>query len=171
VAGDHLVPVHRQHLLDRLFGLDRIEVEHAASRHGADGDEVDCEQDLLLGQSHDECAIGVVRAEVVQLERRVPKRDRARGVDRLVRQDRVRIPQREKPLLGPRVRDDRGARILERLAARDVVEVLVAVDQVLDRLARDLLDLVDVGDDSLWAAVPDGSVAMTPAEVTTNIDW
>ena len=113
----------------------------------------------------------MVRAEVVQLERRVPKRDRARGVDRLVRQDRVRIPQREKPLLGPRVRDDRGARILERLAARDVVEVLVAVDQVLDRLARDLLDLVDVGDDSLWAAVPDGSVAMTPAEVTTNIDW
>ena len=38
----------------------------------------------------------------------------------------------------------RGAGVLERLAAGDVVEVVVAVDQVLDRLVGDLLDLVDV---------------------------
>ena len=39
----------------------------------------------------------------------------------------------------------RGAGVLECLAAGDVVEVVVAVDQVLDRLVGDLLDLVDVG--------------------------
>ena len=54
------------------------------------------------------------------------------------------------------MRDDRGARILERLAAGDVVVVVVAVDQVLDRLVGDLLDLVDVGGHRLRPPVADG---------------
>ena len=66
-------------------------------------------------------------------------------VEGLVRQHRVRVLEHGEPLLGPLVRDDGGAGVLERLAAGDVVVVMVAVDQVLDRLFRDLLDLVDVG--------------------------
>src|SRR5206468_5988893 len=53
------------------------------------------------------------------------------------------------------VRDERGAGVLERLAAGDVVEVVVTVDHVLDRLARDLLDLVDVGHHRLRTPVAD----------------
>jgi hypothetical protein len=33
MAGNQLVPVHRQHLLHRVFSLERIEVEHAAPGH------------------------------------------------------------------------------------------------------------------------------------------
>ena len=66
-------------------------------------------------------------------------------VEGLVGQHRVRVLEHGQPLLGPLVRDDGGARVLERLAAGDVVVVVVAVDQVLDRLVGDLLDLVDVG--------------------------
>src|SRR5262249_22278469 len=36
MAGDQPVPVHRQHLLDRRFGLERVEVDHAAARDRAD---------------------------------------------------------------------------------------------------------------------------------------
>ncbi len=111
----------------------------------ADGDEVDREDDLLLGQPHDDGAVRVVQAEVRQLQRGVAERDRPAGIHRLVGQDRVRILEHGQPLGRPLVRDDRGAGVLERLAARDVVEVVVAVDQVLDRLVGDLLDLVDVG--------------------------
>jgi hypothetical protein len=37
--------------------------------------------------------------------------------------------------------DDDGSGVLECLAARDVVVVMVAVDQIFDRLVRDFLDL------------------------------
>ena len=53
------------------------------------------------------------------------------------------------------MRDDRGPRILERLAAGDVVEVVVAVDHVLDRLVGDLLDLLDIGRHRLRTPVAD----------------
>jgi hypothetical protein len=43
----------------------------------------------------------------------------------------VGIREHGETLLGPAVRDPRGAGVLERLAARDVVEAVVAVDQVL----------------------------------------
>jgi hypothetical protein len=67
----------------------------------------------------------------------------------------VRVLDRVEAFPGPLVGDDDGAGVLERLASGDVVEVVVAVDQVLDRLGRDLLDLVDVGDDGLRAPVAD----------------
>jgi hypothetical protein len=56
----------------------------------------------------------------------------------------VRILQGLEPRGGVLVRDDPGAGVLERLAAGDVVEVVMAVDQELDRLVGDLLDLVDI---------------------------
>src|SRR5262245_23101076 len=42
------------------------------------------------------------------------------------------------------MRDYRGAGVLKCLAAGDVVEVMVAVDQILDGLVSDLLYLVDI---------------------------
>ena len=42
------------------------------------------------------------------------------------------------------MRDDERAGILERLATRDMVVMMVAVDQVFDRRPRDLANLVDV---------------------------
>src|SRR5437660_2718597 len=41
MAGNPLVPVHRQHFLQRVFCLERIVVDHAAPRHPSDRDEVD----------------------------------------------------------------------------------------------------------------------------------
>src|SRR6185295_18165713 len=67
------------------------------------------------------------------------------GVEGLVGQYRVRVLEHGQALFGPLVGDDGGARVLECLAAGDVVVVVVAVDQVLDRLFRDFLDLVDIG--------------------------
>jgi hypothetical protein len=43
------------------------------------------------------------------------------------------------------VRNEGRSEILERLAARNVIVVMVAVDDVLDRLVGDRLDSVDVG--------------------------
>ncbi|HEY7649713.1 MAG TPA: hypothetical protein VID04_11975, partial [Methylomirabilota bacterium] len=41
--------------------------------------------------------------------------------------------------------EDRRPRVLERLAAGDVIVVVVAVDQVPDRCLRDLADLREIG--------------------------
>ena len=80
----------------------------------------------------------------MQFERRAAELDHLLVADRLVRDDGVRILQHLEPLGRVLVRDDPRAGVLERLAAGDVVEVVVAVDQVLDRLVGDLLDLVDI---------------------------
>ena len=87
----------------------------------------------------------MIEAEVFQLERGAAELDRpAIVVDHLVGKRRIRVLEHGKALLGPLVRDDRGARILEGLAAGDVVVVMMAVDQELDRLVGDLLDLGDI---------------------------
>ena len=81
----------------------------------------------------------------MQLERRAAELDRA-ALSPIVSSGstRVRIVQRLEALLGAAVRDEGGAGVLERLAAGDVIVVVVAVDQVFDRLVGDLLDLVDI---------------------------
>src|SRR5882672_11912144 len=40
VSRDEPIPVHRQHLLDRVLGFERIEIDHAAAGHRAHRDEV-----------------------------------------------------------------------------------------------------------------------------------
>src|SRR5262245_27588114 len=50
MAGDQPIPVHRQDLLDRVLGLERIEVDHAASWHPVDRKQVDYEYDLIFRQ-------------------------------------------------------------------------------------------------------------------------
>ena len=56
----------------------------------------------------------------------------------------MRVLQDLEPLGGILMGDHACAGVLERLAACDVIEVDVAVDQILDRLVGDLLDLVDI---------------------------
>ena len=87
----------------------------------------------------------MIEAEVSQLERGPPKRDRSVVIDSLVGNHRVRVLETLETRLGLFVRDERGTGILERLAASDVVEVVVAIDHVPDRLVRDLLDLFYIG--------------------------
>ena len=128
----------------KLLGLERIDVDEAAARERADRDRVDDEHDLLLRQPHHQGRVGVVEPEIAQFERRAAELDHLLVADQLVRDDGVRVLQHLQPLGRVLVRDDARAGVLERLAARDVVEVVVAVDQVLDRLVGDLLDLVDI---------------------------
>ena len=132
--------------LDRVFGLQRIEIDHAAARYGCHGDQVDHENDLFLRKPHHQRRIRVVEADVLQLELSAAEHDGAAFVaDRLVWHDGMRILQHGKALFGALVRDHPRAGVLERLAAGNVVVVMVTVDEILDRLVRDLLDLVDVG--------------------------
>ena len=78
----------------------------------------------------------MIFSDVFQLERGAAEPDGPAVVaDALVGDRRVRILQDLEPLGGVLVRDDLGAGILERLAAGDVVEVDVAVDQILDGLS------------------------------------
>src|ERR1700694_3663758 len=51
VAGNQALPIHRDHLLDEGLGFDRIEVEHAASRHRSHRNGVYHENDFLLRQA------------------------------------------------------------------------------------------------------------------------
>ena len=51
--------------------------------------------------------------------------------------------------------DDDGARFLERLAAGNVIVMVMAVDQILDRRLGDLADLVDIGLRRLRPAIAD----------------
>src|SRR5262249_15370519 len=83
-------------------------------------------------------------AEVPQLKGSAAERDGPLGVERFVRQHRVRIIDHGKPLLGPLVRDHGRPGVLECFAASDVVKVVVAIDQILDRLVSDLLNFVDI---------------------------
>ena len=62
-----------------------------------------------------------------------PSSMRALVVDRLVRHDDVGEVQLGQALLGALVRHEGRAGVLERLAAGDVIVVMVAVDHVADR--------------------------------------
>ena len=86
----------------------------------------------------------MIEPDVVKLERRVSELDRAVLGECFVGQHGVRIFERGEPVLRMLVRDEFRAGVLERLAARDVIVVMMAVDHVLDRLLRDLFDLREI---------------------------
>ena len=111
----------------------------------ANRDEIDGEEDLLPREPHDQRRVGMVEADIAELERGVSELNRPAGVDGLIGQYRGGILEHREARFRPRMRDDGGPRLLERLAARDVIEMVVAVDQVLDRLRRDLFDLLQIG--------------------------
>src|SRR5262245_39457813 len=50
MAWNEAVPIHCEHFLDRFLGFQRMEVDHASTRHPADRKEIDDEDDLLPGQ-------------------------------------------------------------------------------------------------------------------------
>ena len=156
MAGDQPFPIQCQNLLDRILRLERIKIDHAPARQRTDRKKVDYEDELLLRQAHDDGAVGVVESDVGQLERGVTELNRPLLVHRFIGQRRRRILEHCEAFLRLLVGDDLRAGILERLAAGDVVVVVVAVDQVLDRLVGDLLDFVDIGCHRLRASVTDG---------------
>ena len=82
----------------------------------------------------------MIAADVDQLERGAAELERALAIDDLVGNDDVAALECREPLLGAAMRDDNGARVLERLAAGDVIVVVVAVDQILDRRLGDLAE-------------------------------
>jgi len=108
-----------------------------------------------LGRAHHQRAVGVVEADVGHLQRRAAELDGALLGEGLVGQRGGRVLDDREALLGLAVRDDLRARVLERLAAGDVVVVVVAVDEVLDRLVGDLPDLGHVRRAALRPAVGD----------------
>src|SRR5262245_22332421 len=52
--------------------------------------------------------------------------------------------------------DEARAEVLEWLSTRNVIVVVMTVDHVLDRLARNLFDFVDIGRDRLRTSEADG---------------
>src|SRR5581483_967779 len=92
---------------------------------------------------------------VDQIERSAAELDRPLAVHDLIRNHHVRSLELHKALLGAAMGDHCSAGILEHLAAGNVVVVMVAVDQVLDRRLRDFADFVEVGLGCLRAAVAD----------------
>src|SRR5262244_4319352 len=91
-----------------------------------------------------------------ELERCVAERDRPIIIHGLIRNYGVRILEPLEALLGVLVRDERGAGVLEGFAAGDMVIVVMTVNDVPDRLVRDLLDLVDISCHRLRTPVTDG---------------
>src|SRR5215510_9159055 len=129
MAGNQPLPIH---------------VDEAAAGHRPDRDRVDNEHDLLTRQPHHDVRVGVIEAEIGELQRGATELDRLGRVEGLVDRHHQRILQLVEPLLGAFVRNHASAGVLEGLAAGNVVEMMVAVDQIADRLVGDLLDLIDV---------------------------
>ena len=87
----------------------------------------------------------MVLADVVELERRAAERDVSLRIDNLVRDDDVIRFECGDASLGILVGDKGRAKILEWLAASDVIEMAVAVNDVFDRRLSHRLDRVDIG--------------------------
>src|SRR5688572_18846703 len=98
----------------------------------------------------------MVRSDIGQLQRSSAQRDGSLTVDGFVRYDGVRLLQGLQALLRPSVRDDSRTSLLECLPSGDVIEVMVAVDQIANRLVGDLANFGQVLCAALRAAVPDG---------------
>src|SRR6266550_5357737 len=134
MTGDQAIPVERDHLADEGLGLQREDVDEAAAEERTDRNGVDHEDDLFLGQPHHDVRIGMVEAKIDQLERRAAELDRLLVVEELIWHHGERVFGGDKMRLDVLVPDDARARILERLAAGRMIEMMVTVNQVLDWL-------------------------------------
>ncbi len=146
VPGDQPVPIHGQDLLHALLLIRQVGVRHDAELGARQRQEVDDEDDLLLRQAHDERIVAVVLAEIEEFERRAAELQLAAViVNHEIRNDDIRrlaaLQERLRVLVG----NEDGAQVLERLAARNMVVVAVAVHDVLDRRLGDLADFRDIG--------------------------
>ncbi len=97
----------------------------------------------------------MIEAVIAELQRGAAKRDRALVINGLVGDHRVRVLELLQALLGTLVSNHRRAGILEGLAAGDVIEVVVTVDQVPDRRLGDFPDLVNVLLSAIRTAIGD----------------
>src|SRR5258706_10559041 len=79
MAGDHPVPVERQHSVERVEEVGQEAVGEVAELEALDGDEVHREEQLLLRQQHHQRVVRVVPAHVVQLEPRATELDGVEG--------------------------------------------------------------------------------------------
>jgi len=93
-------------LLDRVFRLERIEVDHAAARHRADRDEVNENRSFSFGSRMTSETVGVVEAEIGQLERGASQGNVPRLVEHLIGQRRRRVLEHGEALHRHLVRDD-----------------------------------------------------------------
>jgi len=132
-----------------------MKVDHAAARQRADRQQVNEEDDPLFRQPHHQRAVGMVRTDVCELQCGAAQRNCSLSIDRLVGQHRVGIVQDLQALQHSPVRDDSGTRLFEDATASNVIEVVMAVDQISDRLVRDLSDLRKVLRATFGTAVPD----------------
>ena len=124
MARDQPLPVHGNHFLQPVLDVGKEGVGHGPERHRFQRNPIDGEDDLLLRQPHHQRAVGVVLADIDQLERRVAERHGPFAIDNFVRHNNIRPFQCLDPRLGILVRNEDGAQILERLSAGDVVEGL-----------------------------------------------
>ena len=95
----------------------------------------------------------MIQAEIRQLQCGATKCNRPIIVYCLVGNYGMRILEPFKTLFGFLVRDERGAGVLEGLTAGYMVEMMMAVNDVPDRLIRDLLDFVQVSGHRLGPSV------------------
>ena len=114
-----------------------IGVGEVAERHAFHRDEVDGEDDLLLGKAHHQRVVGMVAADIDQLHDGAAEIDRRAVAERDLRH-RGRPLLADDGLLGLVVRHHRRG-IGPHLAARDVIGMVMAVDHELDRLVRPAL--------------------------------
>jgi hypothetical protein len=75
----------------------------------------------------------VIAPRVHQLKSCSAEFEGALGIDDLVRNDNVAAFEGGEALFGAAMSDDGRAGVLERLAPGDVIVVMMAVDQILDR--------------------------------------
>jgi hypothetical protein len=144
VPADHAVPVERHGAIERVKHVGEVAVGEVAEADRLDGDVVHGERELVFRQQDEERIVRVIAPRVVQLDAHAAELDGAELVHRLVGDHDVGVAQRLEPRLRVAVRDDRGAGLLEGLAAGDMVVVVMAVDQILDRRLRDLADLREI---------------------------
>src|SRR5262249_5579518 len=106
---------------------------------------IDREDDLLLRQPHHQRAVGMILADIVELERGATERDVPLAVDNLIGDDDIVRLECGDSGLGVSVCHKSRAKVLEWFAAGDVVEMAVAVNNVFDRRLGHGLDRVDIG--------------------------
>ena len=97
----------------------------------------------------------MIQAEIRELQCGAAECNRPIIIYCLVGNYRMRILEPFKTLFGFLVRDERGAGVLEGLTAGYMIEMMMAVNHVPDRLIRDLLDLVQVSGHRLGPSVAD----------------
>ena len=127
MARNETLPIHRENLLDRFFPFQRVGINHGETWEASDWQKVYDKNDLFLRKSHDQRAVRVIAADIRQFQPSASKRDHAAGIaDTAIGQDRIRLIERREAFLDVLMRNECPTKRLERLAASDVVVMMMA---------------------------------------------